>query len=194
MRTRIASDLHDEVGSMLSGLSMQAELLEMTSTDKDNTTLQHIGDISRTAVSKMRDLVWSIDSRRDKVKNLLDRMREHADDLLQPREISCRFELGDLPLEKKLPVDMRQHLFLIFKEALNNVARHSKATEVKVRFGNFDGKLVLCIHDNGTSQKNEKIATGLGLSNMEMRAAKLGANLQVERHDGFSIRLSLKAL
>lgn len=194
MRTRIASDLHDEVGSMLSGLAMQAELLEMTSTDKDNTTLQHIGDISRTAVSKMRDLVWSIDSRRDKVKNLLDRMREHAEDLLQPCDISCRFELGDLPLEKKLPVDMRQHLFLIFKEALNNVARHSKATEVKVRFGNFDGKLVLCIHDNGNSQKNGKIATGLGLSNMEMRAAKLGANLQVERHDGFSVRLSLKAL
>lgn len=194
MRTRIASDLHDEVGSMLSGLSMQAELLEMNATETDRPRIEHIGDISRTAVSKMRDLVWSIDSRRDKVKNLLERMQEQATDLLQPQDISCHFLLGDLPLEKKLPVDMRQHLFLIFKEALNNVTRHSNATEVTVRFGNFDGRLEMSIHDNGDLPQKDRVSTGLGLSNMEMRAGKLGAKLEVERSAGFTILLTMKPL
>ena len=194
MRTRIASDLHDEVGSMLSGLSMQAELLEMTASEKDRPRIEHIGDISRTAVSKMRDLVWSIDSRRDKVKNLLERMQEQATDLLQPQDISCHFELGDLPLEKKLPVDLRQHLFLIFKEALTNITRHSNASEVTVRFGNFNGRFEMSIHDNGTSVKKDKVSTGLGLSNMELRAEKIGAKISVENGEGFTIKLTRKPL
>lgn len=194
MRTRIASDLHDEVGSMLSGLSMQAELLEMSATEKDRPRIEHIGDISRTAVSKMRDLVWSIDSRRDKLKNLLERMQEQATDLLQPQEISCHFELGELPLEKKLPVDIRQHLFLIFKESLTNITRHSNADEVTVRFGNFDGRFEMSIHDNGNLPPKERTSTGLGLSNMEMRAGKLGAKLAVKRSEGFTIVLTMKPL
>ncbi len=194
MRTRIASDLHDEVGSMLSGLSMQAELLEMNATEKDRPRIEHIGDISRSAVSKMRDLVWSIDSRRDKMKNLLERMQEQATDLLQPQDISCHFKLGELPLEKKLPVDLRQHLFLIFKEALTNITRHSNASEVTVRFGNFNGRFVMSIHDNGDLPQKDRVSTGLGLSNMEMRAGKLGAKLEVERSGGFTILLSMKPL
>lgn len=194
MRTRIASDLHDEVGSMLSGLAMQAELLEMSAAEQDRSRLSHVADISRAAVSKMRELVWSIDSRRDRVKNLLDRMREQAADLLQPRDIAYRFELGDLPLEKKLPVDMRLHLFLIFKEALTNVLRHSNATEVVVRFGNFGDRFELSIQDNGSSIQQKKLSTGLGLSNMEMRARRLRAKLEVERATGFTVRLTMKRL
>ncbi len=194
MRTRIASNLHDEVGSMLSGLAMQAELAEMTAAEKDRPRLQHIGAISRNAVSKMRDLVWSIDSRRDKLKNLLDRMQEQAIDLLQPRDIICHFELGELPLEKKLPVDVRQHLFLIFKETLNNVARHSNATRVTVRLGNFRGRFEMSIHDNGTLFETEKVATGLGLANIEMRAKQLRASLEVVHRKGFTVRLTMKAI
>ncbi|MBI1227147.1 MAG: hypothetical protein GC192_18085 [Bacteroidetes bacterium] len=194
MRTRIASDLHDEVGSMLSGLAMQAELLEMSNNEKDVSRIRHIVEISRTAVSKMRDMVWSIDSRRDKLKNLLDRMQEQTADLLQPHDIQSSFELGELPLEKSLPVDIRQHLFLIFKEALNNVVRHSDASLVKVRFGNFDGQFELSIHDNGSHAVSTKTYTGLGLSNMEMRAKKLGGKLEVLHTDGFTVRLTMKAI
>lgn len=194
MRTRIASDLHDEVGSMLTGLSMQAELLEMNASEKDRPRIHHIGDISRTAVSKMRDLVWSIDSRRDKVINLLERMQEEANELLQPKDIACRFELGDLPLEKKLPVDLRQHLYLIFKEALANIVRHSKATAVTVRFGNFREQFEMSIHDNGASDKNDPVSTGMGLSNMMLRAEKIGAKLSVDNSEGFNVKLTRKPL
>lgn len=194
MRTRISSDLHDEVGSMLTGLSMQVELLEMNAPEKDRPRIHHIGDISRTAVSKMRDLVWSIDSRRDKVKNLLERMQEQATELLQPKDITCHFELGVLPMEKKLPVDLRQHLYLIFKEALTNIVRHSKATAVTVRFGNFREQFEMSIHDNGTSDKDDPVSTGLGLSNMALRAEKISAKLSVENSEGFTVKLTRKPL
>jgi HAMP domain-containing protein len=194
MRTRIASDLHDEVGSMLSGLSMQAELLEMNASEKDLPRLGKIGTISRAAVTKMRDLVWSIDSRRDKVKDLLERMQEQAADLLQPNDITFHFDIGELPLEKKLKVDVRQHLFLIFKEALTNAVRHSNASVVKVRFGNFNGQFEMVIQDNGSSSKKDHVPTGMGLSNIEMRAEKLGAKLEVRTNEGFLVKLAMKPI
>ncbi|MEQ1746688.1 MAG: two-component regulator propeller domain-containing protein [Saprospiraceae bacterium] len=196
MRTRIASDLHDEVGSMLAGLAMQAELLESGAQAKDASRLARIGAISREAVSKMRDLVWGLDSRRDRVHNLLERMQEVAAEQLGPMGITCQFELGTLPLEKKVPVDMRQHLFLIYKEALTNVVRHSHATAVFVRFGNFGGRFELVVRNNGANNEPNSIPhTGLGLSNMEVRAKKLGGTFTAGIEEGgFRVRLVMRAI
>ncbi|HNE30654.1 MAG TPA: histidine kinase, partial [Saprospiraceae bacterium] len=194
MRTRIASDLHDEVGSMLSGLAMQVELLELQPQKADATALGRIREISRQALSQMRDVVWSIDSRRDRVQDLLDRMREYCDETLVPRDIAVHFELGVVPMEKKLPVDTRQHLFLFFKEAITNIARHAAATRVEVRFGHFDDYFELSVRDNGSTSAKNAPSTGLGLQNMEMRAGKLGAGFQVSRQDGFEVRLRMKSI
>lgn len=195
LRTRIASDLHDEVGSMLAGLAMQAELLEISAPPKEAARLHHLGEISRSAVSKLRDLVWGLDSRRDLVRNLLERMQEQAAEILNPAGIACRFELGELPLEKKIPVDVRQHLFLIFKEAIANAARHSRATEVTVRFGYFDGQFELSVCDNGRVKESATPHTGLGMANMDLRARKLGAKLRVERGEmGFCVELRMRGI
>lgn len=194
MRTRIAGDLHDEVGSMLSGLSMQAEMLELDQNKIDSGRLRHISDISRLALSKMRDVVWAIDSRRDLVKDLLDRMREHAEEMLAPRDIAFEFQLGELPLEKKLPVDQRQHLFLFFKEAITNVVKHAAASTVTIRFGNFGQHFELSVRDNGTSVAPSTASTGLGLQNMELRARQLGAVLHIRRENGFLVSMRMKAL
>ncbi len=198
IRTRIASDLHDEMGSMLAGLAMQAEILEKNATPDNSAKLRRISAISRSAVSKMRDLVWGLDSRRDRVRNLLERMQEQAAELLGPAGISVRFELGSLPLEKEIPVDVRQNLYLIFKEALSNVIRHSSATEVLVRFGNFGGRFELAVCDNGQAPRNhalERTSTGFGLSNMEMRARAIGCSFSVERKtDGFRVQVTGKTI
>ncbi len=194
MRTRIASDLHDEVGSMLSGLAMQAELMEMSPEQDHGATLAYLRKTSREAVSKMRDLVWSIDSRRDLVKNLLDRMREYAEEVLPAKGISYRFQLGALDLDQKLPSDTRQHLYFIFKEAVNNVARHSDADRVKMVFGNFRDECRLEISDNGQVNTGELLSTGLGISNIRMRAKKLKGKLIISTEDGFSVRLRMHKL
>jgi hypothetical protein len=76
LRTKISSDLHDDVGSMLSGLAMQTELMELNASEADKSKLQKIAGISRNAISQMRDLVWSIDSRRETTNDLIERMQE----------------------------------------------------------------------------------------------------------------------
>jgi len=194
MRTRIAGDLHDEVGSMLSGLAMQAEIMELDQGKTDVKRLHRISEISRLTLSKMRDVVWSIDSRRDQVKDLLDRMRENAEEMLTPRDIIFRFDLGELPLEKKLPVDERQHLFLFYKEAITNVAKHANATTVTIRFGQFGDHFELSVHDNGTSSTTNLPSSGFGMQNLEMRAKKLGATFLLSKEDGFNVGLRMKSL
>ena len=194
MRTRIAGDLHDEVGSMLSGLAMQAEIMELDQEKSDRARLHRISEISRLTLSKMRDVVWSIDSRRDQVKDLLDRMRENAEEMLTPRDIIFQFELGELPLEKKLPVDVRQHLFLFYKEAINNIAKHSNATNVSIRFGQFADQFELSVHDNGTTIATTISSSGFGLQNLEMRAKKLGATFLLNKEDGYKVGLRMKSL
>ncbi len=194
MRTRIAGDLHDEVGSMLSGLAMQAEIMELDQQKSDPARLHRISEISRMTLSKMRDVVWSIDSRRDQIKDLLDRMRENAEEMLTPRDIIFQFELGELPLEKKLSVDVRQHLFLFYKEAINNIAKHSNASNVTIRFGQFTNQFELSIYDNGNSAVTNPTSSGFGLQNLEMRAKKLGATFLLSREDGYMVGLRMKSL
>lgn len=194
MRTRIAGDLHDEVGSMLSGLAMQAEIMELDHEKSNTARLHRISEISRMTLSKMRDVVWSIDSRRDQVKDLLDRMRENAEEMLTPKDIIFHFELGELPLEKKLPVDVRQHLFLFYKEAINNIAKHSNGNLVSIRFGQFAEYFELSIHDNGISPKTTPSSSGFGLQNLEMRARKLGATFLLNKENGFKVGLRMRSL
>ncbi len=194
MRTRIAGDLHDEVGSMLSGLAMQAEIMELDQQKSDPAKLHRLSEISRLTLSKMRDVVWSIDSRRDQVKDLLDRMRENAEEMLTPKEIIFHFELGELPMEKKLLVDVRQHLFLFYKEAINNIAKHSNASIVNIRFGQFGDHFELSIHDNGTLIEKSTPSNGFGLQNLEMRAKKLRAIFQLNTHEGFTVGLRMRSL
>lgn len=194
MRTQIASDLHDELGSMLSGLAMQGELLQTSSTPKIKERLQMMSTISRNVVGKMRDLVWSIDSRRDSFGSLVERMKEQAEDLFQNEEIHLVFEVGDVSLNKELPVNLRQQLFLIYNEAINNIVRHSDCNEVTVKIGNFDPHFVMSIKDNGTVNGKSCHKTGLGISNMEMRAKKLGAQIEFNQEGGYCVLLKMKKL
>ncbi len=194
IRTQIASDLHDEVGSMLSGLAMQSELLLSGNLRDDVSRLENIALISRSVIGKMRDLVWSIDSRRDSMGALIDRMEEQAADLFHPLEIGFRLEAGEYVSRKKLSVLVRQQLFLIFSEAITNVVRHSNASHVHIKIGNFENVFELSIHDNGTNKSKMTYNTGLGKSNMKMRAEKLGANLSITQKDGYCIRLIMNRI
>lgn len=191
LRTRISSDLHDDVGSLLSGLAMQTELMEINASDADKFRLQKIAGISRNAISQMRDLVWSIDSRRETIEDLMERMRELAEELLLPKDISFHIDSSNLKnLTKKLPAQTKQHIFLIYKEAITNILRHSDATNVSVTIVNDPKGCLFVIKDNGSKKESYK-STGLGLSNMVMRAEKMKGSLQFQKDDGFSVHLKL---
>ncbi|MBK8699033.1 MAG: hypothetical protein IPN29_05620 [Saprospiraceae bacterium] len=191
MRTQIASDLHDEIGSMLSGLAMQSELLQAGAQPVERKRFQVISDLSRTVVSKMRDLVWSIDSRSDTVQDLLDKMHEKLATLLGSGDISYRLNVGDLPRDKTLSINVRQQLFLIFNESIVNVLRHSHATNVLVEIGNQGPNFIMRIQDNGFPGATTIPSTGMGLKNIYMRAEKIQATVEITQKDGFEVKLTM---
>ena len=197
LRTKISSDLHDEVSGLLSGIAMQTDVLKTITNDEiSKDRLKSIGEVSRMAMNKMSDVIWSIDSRKDKVEDLIHRMREHADDILVPLNIECIFEIGKIDKQKKLPVEIRQNLYFIFKEAINNVVKHSSADKVVVNLGNKGQRFELKIQDNGngalekSTHKSKK--TGQGISNLKMRAQRIDALLDIINADGFTVKVEMK--
>lgn len=195
MRVKISTDLHDDVGTQLSGLAMQAEILELTAPEASKSKLQRISEMSRSAMSRMRDTVWAIDARKDKLENLLDRMREHAEETLTPKDILYDLQIDQLALTKNMPSHIRQNLYLIYKEAITNIAKHSNADKVLIKLQKFGNKgLEMRIHDNGKVAQKDYKTTGLGTSNMQLRAEQIGAALQINTDNGFLIIIQLQQL
>ena len=186
LRKNISSDLHDDVGTMLSGLSMQAQVLAYKASDKDKQSLHQISDISSRALDTMRDTVWAIDSRQDKFENLLDRMRNFAENMLFKSEINYNLRTEGLEKEEKVLPNIRQQLYLIYKEAITNVLKHAQATHVDISLIKSPKDIKLIIKDNGVGITTTN-HSGLGLSNMEMRAKRLGGKLILESEEGLKI-------
>lgn len=191
LRTRISSDLHDDVGSLLSGLAMQTELMEINASEADRSKLQKIAGMSRNAISQMRDLVWSIDSRRETTNDLLERVQEIAEELLLPKDISFEFNHKNVKYpNRKLSAQVKHNVFLIYKEAITNILRHSDASHVVISINDRADGCTFSIKDDGSKKQTYK-STGLGLSNMKMRAEAINADLSFQMENGFTVCLNL---
>ncbi len=195
VRVRIASDLHDEVGSSLTKIALYSDLLK-DSTDKN--TLRElrgkIGTMSRETVAKMSDMVWSIDARNDTVGNLLDRMRDTALEMLQPKNIELEFATKGLRGDTKLTIEVRENLYMIFKEAVNNIVKYSGASTVHVELNNSSKVFTMTVHDNGKGLTGTTKKSGQGLRNMSMRAKRLDGTLEFIQTHGLKIILTTKPL
>lgn len=187
LRIKIASDLHDDIGSTLTRISLESELLN---TDPDplgrSEGLKRIGNMSREIISSMSDVVWSIDSRNDSVQNLIDRMKDFSFSLFSLKNRRVIFETVNLDMQKKLKVDVRQNIYLIFKEAMNNAARHSLSDQISVSLNNINGEFIMTIVDPEADFSPQKL-TGHGLKNMKMRAKRIGGEIQFILEDGLKI-------
>ncbi|WP_233559708.1 histidine kinase [Taibaiella sp. KBW10] len=190
LRTKISMDLHDDVGSILSGLAVQSEMLGYTSAPENKGALDYISSQSRDAMEKMRDIVWSMDNRKDKYENMIDRMRSFADKTLPARGIRYEFSIERVIGEAFINPEKRQAIYLIFKEALTNIVKHSDATRVVIKLIKRKDILYLSIQDNG--KKETGIPTdGMGLDNMRLRADKIGGVLTAIYDEGFRIELKV---
>jgi two-component sensor histidine kinase len=179
VRTRIATDLHDDIGASLSQIAVVSEVLSQRggSQDQFREPLSQIANDSRELVASMSDLVWAIDPRRDHLNDLVQRMRRFSSDMFTARNIQFRFSApaGDL----RLGVDQRRQIFLIFKEAVNNIVRHSGCTEAEVELTFAANTLVLRVHDNGRGLDLSQANRGNGLSDMRTRARTLGGEVEI---------------
>ncbi|MEP6796126.1 MAG: triple tyrosine motif-containing protein [Saprospiraceae bacterium] len=190
LRVHISSNLHDDVGSILSGLAMQSEMMSYEMEEKDRKPMLELSEMSREAMERMRDTVWAIDARKDKYENLIDRMRDFAEKNLERKNITHEFIVEDVEGKKFINPEMRQNIYLIFKEAITNIVKHSDAKHVKIIFSQSPELLRLVIYDNG-SDKNVTKSDGSGLSNMKMRAEKLHGTFSMTYDEGFRVELKM---
>ncbi len=183
VRTRIAGDLHDDIGANLTKISILSEVARLQrparATD-DESVLASIARISRESVAAMSDIVWAVDPRRDSLHDLVQRMRLHAEETCLPRAIELEFNAPDGGRVSKLSVDTRRDLYLMFKEAVNNAARHSGCTRLQVVLVHDTHRLSLTVRDNGRGFDPDAAHDGNGVVNMRRRAEARAARLEIE--------------
>lgn len=188
MRVQIASDLHDDVGSSLTELALQTDFLQAGSvSDEVKKTLRQLGEHSRKIVNSLDDIVWSIDARNDTAGDLTDRMQDYVNQVFVNGEVSVYYDFENLRMHEKLPVDVKENIYLIFKEAINNIVKHSNATRVDINFSFVGKSYKLELHDNGTEIKSDR-KSGQGLRNMRMRAERIGSDVEIVSNGGFTVR------
>ncbi|HEX6981222.1 MAG TPA: two-component regulator propeller domain-containing protein [Balneolaceae bacterium] len=186
MRVRIASDLHDDVGSALTEIALQSDFLQtMNVADNLQDSLRQIGSQSRKIVSSLDDIVWSIDARNDTMGDLTDRMQDYVNNVLHRKEVIYHFN-GNM--QEKLDVSLKENLYLIFKEAINNIAKHSDADKVDVTLSTNGTGFLMSIKDNGKNHENIR-KSGQGLRNMNMRAKRVDASINFNNSNGFEVRV-----
>lgn len=184
LRIKIASDLHDEVGGLLTGIGMYSDNLSSHSglNEKALTRAGKISVLSRQAIASMRDILWSIDARNDSLQALEEQVRSFAEAILTPMNVSMDIRFEKDGLKKGMEGDIRQHLYFFAKEAINNIAKHSEANYVEIKFQSSSSHFHFLIRNNGATKPIVK-SGGQGLKNMQMRAAHLKASFYSEMKD-----------
>lgn len=178
-RTRIATDLHDDIGSNLTKISIMSEVARRLEGEKQGELLNAIADISRSSVSSMSDIVWAINPQKDSFLELVRRMRALAEDVPEQKDVRVEFRAPETFGEIKLDADVRRNVFLIFKETLNNIVRHANASTVTIELEILHRELRLTVADDGPGFDAERETEGNGLPNMKRRAALLGGELKI---------------
>jgi two-component system sensor histidine kinase UhpB len=194
MRNTIARDLHDDIGSTLSSINIISKIaLQHQQPETIQTNFHKIEDHSRKMMDTMSDIVWSIHPGNDTLDKTVIRMKEFAGEILEPKNINYQFhESGDLA-QVKLDVNKRKNLFLIFKEAVNNAAKYSRCTAIKIDLQVSRSSLLLAVTDNGIGFDSKKVRPGNGLTNMAERATLMQGTFTIASHEGKGTQISLSA-
>lgn len=196
MRTRIATDLHDDIGSSLSQIAILSEVSRQRVGNQQNgvgESLAQIANTSRDLVDSMSDIVWAINPRRDRLSDLTQRMREFAGDVFTTREIDFSFRPPSDGQQVRLDAELRRQVYLIFKEAVNNSARHSRCTEAGIEFDVAEDRILLTVRDNGRGFDSATARDGNGLKSMCERAKALSGEAQIisQLGSGTTIKFSI---
>lgn len=198
-RARIARDIHDELGAGLTQLVLLGEVTQSQLPPESNTRVEvnELCERARSLSRTMDEIVWVVNSRRDTLRDFVTYICKYAESFLRDAFIRCRFDLD--PALPTLPFDLpiRRNLFLAVKEALNNVAKHSGASEVFLRIHRLDSGLRVVVEDNGHGfDLAHADPDRNGLTNMSQRMAEIGGTCRFSSRSGggCSVEFTIPAL
>ena len=187
LRTRIATDLHDDIGANLTRIAVSSEVARRQAGGDGSPVdrrLASIAELARESIDSLAEIVWAVDPKRDRLEDLSRKVREYAEDVVLSRDIRLVVETPGPGSDYRLDIDVRRDLFLIFKEAVRNAVRHSGCSQIHVDLRTDGSGLVLEVRDDGGGFDPEAVHDGNGLSNMRRRARRIGALLSLETRQG----------
>jgi len=193
-RTRIARDLHDEMGAKLCRISFLSEHARRTAGTPPEVQQQidSISDASREVLHSLDEIVWAVNPKNDSLEHLVSYLGQYAQDYFQMTGIECEVDLSPEFPPQALSSQVRHHLFLAAHEAFTNILKHSGATRAKVGLTCQQANFELTASDNGrgfdspglAARATETIDGGDGLRNMQQRMADIGGRCEIETHPG----------
>jgi len=193
-RARIAKDIHDDLGGSLT----QVELLlgmaleDRTVPGRMEECVRQVSSTVRQVGESLDEIVWAVNPRNDTLPDLIEFIGQFAVEFLHTAGLRCRVDLPDNPLPQQVSPEVRHNLFLVLKEALNNIARHAEASEVRLRIAINEEALNITLEDNGKGFEGTPSGTGAdGLHNMQQRMSAIGGICRIESKPGFGTSITL---
>lgn len=196
VRDRIATDLHDDIGSTLSNINMLS-VITQKKLDKPEEASQHLKRISEEVSScsqALDDIIWSANSKNDTLEETIARMRRYAAELFENTgHITCHLDMDEQFTIHKLRMEQRRDIYLIYKEALNNIYKHASASTAWIMVKVKNNTLQLVFRDNGKGFDVDRATHRNGLKNMRARVKKWKGNLSIhsEKQKGTELQISL---
>ena len=203
IRNKIAQDLHDNMGSTLSSISVYSQVAKIYKEKNRQEELQHtlekISTISGEMISEMNDIVWAINPRNDNMETILHRMESFAKPLLASQHIQFHFDYEAEIKHLFLDMTKRKNFYLIFKETINNALKYSGASNIWVTVFRKQQHLELTIRDDGNGFEASSVKvnasasmSGNGLQNMRMRAEEMGGDFEITSLPGEGTTVKLR--
>ena len=190
----MARDLHDDMGSVLSTINILSTMTKTKMAEDPVKASEYIGKISDNSqrmMEAMDDIVWSIKPANDSMQKITARMREFATSILEAKDIELDFKVDEKVNDVKLNMEARRDFFLIFKEAINNVAKYSRCGKCSIHISLHQHRLLLDVHDNGIGFDVNKADSGNGLSNMHKRAEAMKGRVSIQSKPGEGTQVTL---
>ena len=187
-RQRISAEMHDDIGAGLSGIRLMTEMAKMRSKDVESISeiekiYNSVGDIS----SKMKEVIWSLNTENDSLGNLLTFLQKQARQMMENYPGNFSMKMPEQVPDIKIGGETRRHIYLAVKEALHNIIKHSGADKVNL-YISCEDKLVIEVEDNGKGiGTTESINFGNGLKNMKKRMELTGGKFSIENKDGCTL-------
>ncbi len=183
IRNRIASDLHDEIGSTLSSISLYGEVAQTIVKDDSPEAANLLMTINKSThdmMEAMSDIVWTLNSKNDRFDNIVNKMRAYAVERMEPINCAVKMEIDEQIQYIELNMEQRKNLYLIFKEAINNAAKYAACKNIFVEMIRHHNQIILKIVDDGIGFSFDKIKLGNGLENINKRAKDLKGEIKIE--------------
>jgi signal transduction histidine kinase len=181
-RARIAKDIHDDLGA---NLTLIARLGHLARQEKTSDRIEKMESTARQAVKSLDEIVWAVNPRNDTLAHLIDYSGQFATDYLYSVGVRCLLDVSEQTPPREVPSNVRHNIFLVIKEALQNIVKHSRATEVRLRINPTNSDLHIVIEDNGCGfEPVSDNAQGDGLRNIRQRMNELGGQCLIQRRAG----------